>query len=72
MLNLHRKLQHSVTALHPEFDVKLIKLERYRGAYALMTLIAELLMIIYTIYFLITEIKEMKKMGFRNYIYVSR
>lgn len=48
-------------AIHPKFLVKLIRLERYQGAYAIMTLIAEVGLMIYSIYFLVKEIKELKK-----------
>ncbi|KAF6020743.1 hypothetical protein EB796_020951 [Bugula neritina] len=48
-------------ALYPKFKVLPFRLERYRGNNALMTLLSELGMIAYTIYFFVKEIKLMKK-----------
>jgi len=51
----------SFLALYPKFKVLPFRLERYRGNNALMTLLSELGMIAYTIYFFVKEIKLMKK-----------
>lgn len=48
-------------ALYPKFDVKLFRLERYKGAFAAMTLLSEIGCIAYTIFFLVVEIIQMKK-----------
>lgn len=51
----------AVVAFHPRFNVKLFRLERYKGAYSIMTLISELGAIIYTIYYIVKEIQLLRK-----------
>ena len=48
-------------AIYPKFDVKLLKIDRWRDANGITVFIAELAMIIYTIYFIVTEARELKK-----------
>ncbi|XP_067928142.1 polycystin-2-like, partial [Watersipora subatra] len=49
-------------AFYPKFDVKLVRPERYQSKYGSMVLLSELGMIAYTIYFIVVEIKLLKKL----------
>lgn len=49
-------------ALYPKFDLKLIRPERYQGEFAIMVLLSEVGLMIFTIYFIIKEIREYKKL----------
>ena len=60
-----------VAAIYPKFDVKLIRLERYSGPYGIMTLIAEIGLIAYTLLFLVLEVRRMIRTG-KRYVSVSQ
>lgn len=50
-----------LVAIYPKFNVRLLKIDRFSDDTGIMTLVSEIAMIIYTIYFIVTECKEMKK-----------
>jgi len=48
-------------AIYPKFDLKLLKIDRWRDSFGITVFISEMAIIIYTIYFIVTECKELKK-----------
>ena len=47
--------------MYPRYTVRVFRMERYLGPHGVMTLSAEIGLLIYTIYFSVKEIRELKR-----------
>ena len=57
-------------AIEPYYKVAIFRLDRYVGSAALTTMVAEILTTVFFIFYLVREIKMIKRIGKKEYLKV--